>query len=279
MIDVFTEDSFIDTEDGLLSYVYEIAQIKLNEKKRKQSLIIKDSYVHIELEFPKPESYVTTFKNRYNKLLKGIFDYDEYLNNNDVQNTLSGLKLDSEKFWYLLLFIYDYSRCICLFGTNKEEPVKEQLTNLTKMIYENFNDDTVNPILPMKLTLQINGKKKIIIDDSYVIKSLAAYCNDGLNSNKQHTYFIIYKEATESNQVLMCYFANMFLSFFKNHPTKARQKKAETVSYNKKTLISRLIYFTKLSYDKKMLVDDEQLKGYLSQYKKDDVKSTSGIYW
>ena len=279
MIDKFTEDSFIDNEDELLSYVYEIAQIKLNEKNRKQSLIIKDSYVHIELEFPQASSYVTTFKNRYNKHLKGLFNYDNYLNNKDIQNTLSALKLDSEIFWYLLLFIYDYSRCVCLFGTSKEEPVKEQLTSLSNMIQDNFSDDTAKPILPMKLTLQINGKTKIMIDDSFVIKCLANYCSDGLNNNKLTSNLIIYKEEVESNQVLMCYFANMFLSFFKNHPARARQRKGETKSFNKKTLISRLIYFTELSYDKKMLVDDAQLKGYLSQYKKDDVKSTSGIYW
>lgn len=50
------------------------------------------------------------FIRRYNQNeLYGNFTYEDYIANEDIQNTLKGLRVDIDKFWFLLLFIFDYT--------------------------------------------------------------------------------------------------------------------------------------------------------------------------
>ena len=50
------------------------------------------------------------FIRRYNQnKLYGNFTYGDYIANEDIQNTLKGLGVDIDKFWFLLLFIFDYT--------------------------------------------------------------------------------------------------------------------------------------------------------------------------
>ena len=47
------------------------------------------------------------FIRRYNQNeLYGNFTYEDYIANEDIQNTLKGLGVDIDKFWFLLLFIF-----------------------------------------------------------------------------------------------------------------------------------------------------------------------------
>ena len=52
-----------------------------------------------------------------------------------------------------------------------------------------------------------------------------------------------------------------------NKQFNVRQKKGSTISLSKTLLISRLIYFTKLSKHSKFSDDEDVLKGYIKQYK------------
>lgn len=54
-------------------------------------------------------------KEAYNaRKLRHKFTVEEYTQDEDLQGYLKTLDLDSEKFWYLLLFCYDYSWGICM---------------------------------------------------------------------------------------------------------------------------------------------------------------------
>ena len=48
--------------------------------------------------------------------LYGNFTYEDYIAHEDIQNTLKGLGVDIDKFWFLLLFIFDYTCGTCLDG-------------------------------------------------------------------------------------------------------------------------------------------------------------------
>ena len=48
--------------------------------------------------------------------LHGNFTYEDYIAHEDIQNTLKGLGVDIDKFWFLLLFIFDYTCGTCLDG-------------------------------------------------------------------------------------------------------------------------------------------------------------------
>lgn len=55
-------------------------------------------------------------------------------------------------------------------------------------------------------------------------------------------------------------------------------KKGTDFSLNKLTLISKLIYHTRLSVNESFLTDDKFLRGYLQRYKKKNLKIQSNIY-
>lgn len=58
------------------------------------------------------------------------------MKNKELQDLLEALELDAEKFWYLLLFCYDYSWGKCIEGIELKEFPKEQIEKFTGAIYK-----------------------------------------------------------------------------------------------------------------------------------------------
>ena len=86
-----------------------------------------------------PSQTPDTFKGRYNRgILKGRFSIDAYLQNRELQDLLTTLDLDAEKFWYLLLFCYDCSWGKCMEGIEIKESPKEQIEKLVNAISEDY---------------------------------------------------------------------------------------------------------------------------------------------
>ncbi len=49
-----------------------------------------------------------TLAKRYNEgAITQYFNYDSYMKNELIQNFIKDLELDADKFWFLILFIYD----------------------------------------------------------------------------------------------------------------------------------------------------------------------------
>lgn len=290
MIDKFDLDKDIPEEEELLSYVYSLAEelglltiIDFDDNNVPNTIPSKDN--------------IYQFKSRYNNNeLNSTFKYEGYIKNDDIQGTLSVLGLDSEKFWFLLLFIFDYSCGVCLEGVKWEEDPKEQINKLTNAIAENIkelNQFSNRPVFhnEASLTLTVKGKKKIIIDNPIALLYLLKKCSldDDLESlyiKNYHNGISLYdikskdEPNEESKSVHIWFFAKLFLSFFKTNPQiKGRQKKGDTVSCSKYLLISRLAYFTKLTTNKDYKEDEEPLKGIIKQYKNHKFKVTNNIYW
>lgn len=81
------------------------------------------------------------FIRRYNQnKLYGNFTYEDYIANEDIQNTLKGLGVDIDKFWFLLLFIFDYTCGTCLDGMKATGIGIEQLTKFAKAIADNHKE-------------------------------------------------------------------------------------------------------------------------------------------
>ena len=87
-----------------------------------------------------------TFGNRYNKgLIAEHFSYANYMKHKLIQQFIRGLDLDADKFWMLLLFIYDYSYHYYMEGIDMGESPNEQLLKFTKAIIgnvESFDEKT-----------------------------------------------------------------------------------------------------------------------------------------
>jgi len=230
------------------------------------------------------------FDNEMDKSFK-----QRFIDNKEVQETITALGYEADKFWYLLLFIYDYSCGTCEKGIVPNKSPKKQMDNLFRAIFDNVSAyDSKNKKVvfksPTKIVLEIKGKHKITIEDPFTVLSLAGVClnavdkiEDGSVLSQSRIEGKIkngeFEVETTSNSVHIWYFANMFFNFFElKPPLKVKQKKGSTISCSKKLLISRLIYITRLSRNENFKSSEDTLKGYLKQYKDYQINMMNSVY-
>ena len=232
------------------------------------------------------------FIRRYNQnKLYGNFTYGDYIANEDIQNTLKGLGVDIDKFWFLLLFIFDYTCGTCLDGMKATGIGIEQLIKFAKAIADNhkeINQFGVSFKKPITISVKVEGKHQIVIDNTNAIGYLATTIINNLKEIEEHPWMqsqqvSITTNAEEKESVQIWLFYKMFNDFFNLSPYNklfnVRQKKGSTISLSKTLLISRLIYFTKLSTNKNFSEDEFTLKGYIKQYKDKRIDTVNSIYF
>lgn len=236
-----------------------------------------------------------TLAKRYNEgAITQYFNYDSYMKNELIQNFIKDLELDADKFWFLILFIYDYSWHYCMDGIDAEDSPYEQLMKFITTVVEcvERGDDpkqgvTFNP--PIKLQLSIEGKKKdIIIDNPTAIHYIASACWETIkkDDNIERCSVMNHKEKLETSTPIhdsayIYYFAMMFLNFFNMQPNiVSKRRKGANYSTKEKDLVCQLIAFTRISTkDCWKKTDNETLKSFLRQYKDLNVSRTiNSIY-
>lgn len=231
------------------------------------------------------------FINRYNQNeLFGNISYENFLANKEIQKTLQKLRIDIDKFWFLFLFVVDYTSDICLNGTLLEGTGYEQLKLLAQTINNNIkkiDDFGVTFEKPITISIKVEGKHKISINNSNAIGYLAYAISNNINEIEKHPWMQIQKlnwtdiiEKKDSIQIWLFY--KLFNDFFNLPQYKKqfniRQKKGDTVSLNKVLLISRLIYLAKISTNSRFKDDEDTLKGYIKQYKNKTINVKGQIY-
>ena len=165
-----------------------------------------------------------TFGERYNKgLIAEHFNYANYLKHELIQQFITGLDLDADKFWMLLLFVYDYSYHYYIEGTDIGESPNEQLRKFTKAIIDNVEsfDEKTGSIFAQSATLKIcvEGERNIIIDNPTAIHYIADSTfkmmqqddlgNIGIMSHKRR----LETSTSTKDSPFITFFAQMFLDF------------------------------------------------------------------
>ena len=167
------------------------------------------------------------FIRRYNQnKLYGNFTYGDYIANEDIQNTLKGLGVDIDKFWFLLLFIFDYTCGTCLDGMKATGIGIEQLTKFTKAIADNhkeINQFGVSFKKPITISVKVEGKHQIVIDNANAIGYLATTIANNLKEIEEHPWMqsqqvSISTHAEEKESVQIWLFYKMFHDFFNLSP-------------------------------------------------------------
>lgn len=227
------------------------------------------------------------FQYRYNEQKIALrYKYEDYINDKDMQATITGLGMNPDAFWLLIVFCYDYACDCCYSGVQIAKSAKEHLSDLVNMITENmevYNNAKILLKEDMTLTLKMKGKSMSITSGKAII-NIANILEKHMDEIEDSSLFRgindkHYEDFEESDSVLIWFFAKLMLYFFELHPEfKGRATKGSGVSLNKHVLISNLIYYTGLSRNEKFLNDDETLKGYLRQYKNKDFKNRGNIY-
>ncbi len=234
------------------------------------------------------------FAARYlsNKIKVGESALDEYLKSYNILNTIKALGYDIEKFWYLTLFINDYSYGYCFKGTKLNNTPREDIEELFNRILGNINAFKENEPIPdferlMEISFKIEGKHKFVINNPVTIFYLAWMCkiqldeiekggilDDRTTRGKLRNGRIVFDTLSNSKHVY--FFAKMFLSFFKLFPSKNEGTKNKRI--NKRLLISQLVYIMGISKNENFLLDDKNIKGYLNLYKDEKDKILNMLY-
>lgn len=265
-------------EDIILDYVWELAMLIHPALPKK----VKGGALEGSEALP-------TFKERYNnRLIKMPLTYEEYKKNKEIQLTLAGLEIDSDKFWFLLLFIWDYTQGQCFNAQELAPSPIGELNSFIKLLSqykaagENPLTDQIQFSKDITLSIQINGKEVQTIQHPNTIGYLLSLCEKSFQSfcDMELEDMIAMCEVplkdtsnTESNSSQIRYFTLLFKSMLQPFPngimtTQKRRSRNNEVSYNVTFLISRLIYLTRISPNEEFNLDERTLKGYLSNKSK-----------
>ncbi|MFK2747911.1 hypothetical protein ACIXUO_04665 [Bacteroides fragilis] len=279
-IDKFTEDIYIEKEYQLLEYMEQVA-LKFNPDMGFDD----DGNMH-----PCGTQAIERFKRRYNiGRINVNFKFEDYLHNKEAQATLQELGVDIEKFWYLLLFIMDYTEGSCWNATEIKESPKEQLEKLINLIADNCSD--INRVTgatftsPITITINAKGKQTLTIDHPNTIAYIGILCAKGISDIENDSILSLrysdFKDTiTESDSMRIYLFAKMFLYFFEeNKQFNKRQKKGDIISLGKHLLISRLACFTGLTSNKKYSEDESPLKAILKDYSNKELSIANNYYF
>ena len=165
------------------------------------------------------------FKDRYNSnAFLEKFTYEEYIKNKDIQNLVKHLELDVDKFWLLILFIFDYCSSVFHIGKTIKLTAIQQLQNLVDII--NYRGDDT-----MTLNFEC-GKNKFKVDNPDAIRFIKDAIIDYSKRVDIQTLreINIKVEEDESKSIedtpFIAYFAEMFLLFFCIQPQIVAKRKA-----------------------------------------------------
>jgi len=290
-IDTFDWKKWWNNQDRLLDYITAIDPLYRQEltvddvAELPFKICPKDSVPSEEIQMLDDmpfgiSSLLSSFALRYNKkLLEEYFKLADYNADHETLKLIHYLGLDTEKFWYFLLFCFDYSMGLCIDGIDTAESPYTQLEKLTNTLIKHCTDfEQCVFDAPISLKLSIKGQRGgIEIDNPAALRMLIHLWikeKEALAENPDLSYSfrrerVLNTSTSVCNSLWLYYFANMFLDFFDTQEQIRTQRK-EGAKYSRKelSLISRLIYLTRISRNKSFL-DEEQdtLKGFLKQYK------------
>lgn len=210
------------------------------------------------------------------------FKYEAFLDNEDIIATLEGYELDVEKFWFVLLFIYDMTMDRALSSAEFRKSDYEVLTEIKEYLEKHANarlylsDDRE---IPKDNRCETNNPVIIGQMLKYVKRYLARFERRPEQKEWVSTSFHrgFDKSLSSTHQQVFMY--NQFKTLFDalKLPEK-RAKKGETVSYSKMLLASRLIYFCRITKNESFTVDSSSLKGVLKDYANYPFDETPKVY-
>lgn len=282
-IDKFNIDCYDAEEENLLEYMTTVAD------KFCPDFIFEDDGNAIPVDSQAP----FIFKRRYNQQkLKGNFRYEEYMktsitNDETIQDIIRALGIYADKFWYLLLFVYDY-----VMGSTqntislKSSPIEEIEKFIDYVETNELSFDSLRGIKhskPIVLTIKKDGAQKITITNPNTISLIASICKETLPTLPINSLFnnveADKEDASKSMSIKIWLFTAMLRYFFEQYPQFTNKRKnGNAITKSTLKLISKLIYFVKLTDNEDYDYDDENLKAILKQYRNYKINTINRIY-
>ena len=215
------------------------------------------------------------YKKREYRKLDDSFK-EKFLTNEDLQNTIEAYKLDVSKFWYLLLFVYDFIEDIGtnapIMGKSVLEDFATFLTNLcdassitlkqgNRKSYYTEREDLINIIqiavhhFSETYDNIVNGEQGIGLK----IKQLEDIGLKGFIDNSLLSQMNFKDKFSLDISYKKWKFTDMFLFFIERRKATTIPNKKVKVSKDKMMLVSRLIYT--VGYDGKRYNEEYDSEG------------------
>jgi hypothetical protein len=280
-------ESYKCLDEPLLEYVWEVANHFLPDyedvssapaifanRYAERNLSVEERYERAK-EMKTFKGTLEEYKKREYRKLDDSFK-EKFLSNEDLQNTIEAYKLDVSKFWYLLLFVYDFIEDM---GTNA--PI------MGKSVLEDFATFLTNLCDASSITLKQGNKKSYYTereDFINIIQIAVHHFSESyakiINSNKDRETKIeqlkeIGLKGFIDNSLLSKMdfkekfsldishkkwkFTDMFLFFIERRKATTIPNKKIKVSKDKMMFISRLIYT--VGYDGKRYNEEYDSEG------------------
>ncbi len=280
-------ESYKCLNEPLLEYVWEVANHFLPDyedvsaapaifanRYAERNLSVEERYER-SIEMKTFNGTLEEYKKREYRKLDDSFK-EKFLTNEDLQNTIEAYKLNISKFWYLLLFVYDFIEDI---GTNAPA--------LNKSVLEDFSYFHANLLEATSITLRKSNKKSYVVEREDTIRIIQAALQHFINTYSD----IIHSEQdretmtkqlkdiglegfirndlsskisfTDKFSLDISYkkwkFTDMFLFFIERRKATTIPNKRVKVSKDKMMLVSRLIYT--VGYDGKRYNEEYDSEG------------------
>ena len=198
---------------------------------------------------------------------------NEFLSCEEFGETLTFFEMDIEKFWHLLLFVYDFSYNQCTDGIKHIS----SLTTLQTIIDKITENTELHPLQSptfkeeTKITFCI-GKKKYTIEDCPTILRICSRLKEDIDTsddwNWQNIKSYMKSETSESTSVLAYAFYLHFITFFNSYQSIISKRKIkDSPSKREKQLIGDLIFFTGIIQNESISTDPDYLKTLIKRYK------------
>ena len=225
---------------------------------------------------PLLDRYISRYNTsaiKFKKLDKLKARLNEFLSHEEFGETLTSFELDTEKFWHLLLFVYDFSYNQCTDGIKHIS----SLTTLQTIIDKITENTELHPLQSptfkeeTKITFCV-GKKKYTIEDCPTILRICSRLKEDIDTsddwNWQSIKSYMKSETSESTSVLAYAFYLHFTTFFNSYqPIISKRKIKDSPSKREKQLIGDLIFFTGIIQNESISTDPDYLKTLIKRYK------------
>ena len=211
--------------------------------------------------------------------IKMPFAKSDYLANDDIIATVMGLGLDVEKFWFALVFIYDYvetsfKNC----GLVKPASLNKAVQNLFKELGEDFTDDDI------EITLKKNRKKVEVLP--VIKRGILDWLRETYErecKGRKIQYYGIgtgnFDETYPSTSFRIYRTVEMYRDMLNTLLGDNRPKQPDkSVSLNRLLLISRICYLYEFTRNDSYLYGDEAIKGIIKSYKRRTPATYSAVY-
>ena len=227
---------------------------------------------------PLLERYISRYntsatKSGLKKLDKLKARLNEFLSREEFGETLTFFELDIEKFWHLLLFVYDFSYNQCTDGIKHIS----SLTTLQTIIDKRTENTEVHPLQSPTFKEETKsafciGKKKYTIEDCPTILRICSRLKEDVDIsddwNWQNIKSYMKSETSESTSVLAYAFYLHFITFFNSYQSIISKRKIkDSPSKREKQLIGDLIFFTGIIQNESISTDPDYLKTLIKRYK------------